>query len=158
MARRTPRVTSNEKRVTTLTVRSLTETAAFIQHLAASLRGGDVLALIGPLGAGKTTIVQLLARLLGVRQRPRSPSYTLLQPYPLPKPVCNIHTLVHVDAYRVTAEELLEAGLRDYLHDPHALLVIEWADRLGKALPASATTLTIGFGRGEQARTIRLKR
>lgn len=142
----------------TVDIKSLAGSGAFIAQLAPTLAGGDVLALVGPLGAGKTTVVQALARALGVRQRPRSPSYTLLQPYPLPRPVRGIKTLVHVDAYRVSAAELLDAGLADYLHDPQALVAIEWADRVASALPPHAIWLTIGFGPSATGRTFQLRR
>lgn len=117
------------------TASSLAETRAFIRSFASELRGGDVLGLVGPLGAGKTTAVQMLAAALGVPKRPRSPSYTLLQPYPLPREVRGIHTLVHVDAYRVSGPELLDAGLADYLADPGTLVAVEWGDRVRSMLP-----------------------
>lgn len=117
------------------TTKSAAETKAFVRELASQLCGGDVLALVGPLGAGKTTAVQVLAAALGVEQRPRSPSYTLLQPYQLPREVRGIRTLVHVDAYRVSGSELLEAGLADYLADPGALVAVEWGDRVRAMLP-----------------------
>ena len=142
MQRAPSRKTSNEQRVT-----SLAQTRAYVRRLAATLRGGNVLGLIGPLGAGKTTVVQMLAKELGVLQRPRSPSYTLLQPYTLPHEIRGISTLVHVDAYRVSGPELLDAGLAEYLADPHALIAVEWADRLSGLLPAHTITLTLTPGR-----------
>ncbi len=130
----------------TLNLKSLAQTQAFVRELAGTLRGGDVLGLVGPLGAGKTTITQTIAAALGVPKRPRSPSYTLLQPYELPKEIRGIRTLVHVDAYRVAGPELMDAGLAEYLADPHALVVVEWADRVAKELPASTRWLHIQPG------------
>lgn len=130
----------------TLYLKSLAQTQAFVRELTETLRGGDVLGLVGPLGAGKTTITQALAAALGVPKRPRSPSYTLLQPYELPKEVRGIRTLVHVDAYRVSGSDLMDAGLAEYLADPHALVVVEWADRIAKLLPATTRWLRIEPG------------
>jgi tRNA threonylcarbamoyladenosine biosynthesis protein TsaE len=124
-------------------VKSLAGTERYIAELAKTLKGNDVLGLIGPLGAGKTTIVQMVSKILGVKQRPRSPSYTLLQPYELPKKVRGICTLAHVDAYRVSEADLMDAGLADYLADPNSLVIIEWADRVMGALPQGTLMLAV---------------
>lgn len=137
-------------------VHSLAQTQAFVRRLAATLRGGDVLGLVGPLGAGKTTVVQMLAQMLGVPQRPRSPSYTLLQPHPLPREIRGIRTLVHVDAYRVSGPELMDAGLAEYLADPHALVIVEWADRVAKLLPPTTRWLSLTPGREPTERILTL--
>jgi tRNA threonylcarbamoyladenosine biosynthesis protein TsaE len=153
MRRAPSRKTSNEQRVT-----SLAQTRAFVRRLAATLHGGNVLGLVGPLGAGKTTVVQMLAKELGVLQRPRSPSYTLLQPYTLPREIRDISTLVHVDAYRVSGPELLDAGLAEYLTDPHALIVVEWADQVLNLLPPHTITLALTPGRKPSERIATLTR
>jgi len=139
---------------TQYTVQSLVETERFVVRLTATLKGGDVLGLVGPLGAGKTTITQIIALALGVKQRPRSPSYTVLQPYSLPKEIRGIKTLVHVDAYRVNGTELMDAGLSDYLTDPHSLIVVEWADRVKDVLPSSTTFLSLASGHAPNQRLI----
>lgn len=138
--------------------RSTEDTIAFIRKLAAQLRGGDVLGLVGPLGAGKTTAVQALAAAMGVTKRPRSPSYTLLQPYELPTEVRGIRTLVHVDAYRVSGPELMDAGLAEYLADPHALVAVEWADRIRTQLPPGTKWLAITPGRGANERELAMEK
>ena len=106
--------------------------------------GGSVLALEGPLGAGKTTWVRGLARGLGVTQEVRSPSYTYRFDYPLP----DGRTLVHADLYRMPEEgvDLTGFGLDELVEDPSVILVIEWAERLTFALPQEALRLAFTVG------------
>lgn len=110
---------------------SLEQTRALAGRLLALLpaRGG-LLILSGPLGAGKTTLTQLLAEQLGSRAQVTSPSYTLIHEYPTPQGV-----LVHIDAYRLGgAEALAELGLEDYLARAR-LVVVEWGEALAAAYP-----------------------
>ncbi len=101
--------------------------------LAARLGRGDVLALEGPLGAGKTRLVQGLAAGLGITGEATSPTFTLIHEYRdgrLP--------LYHVDLYRMEdAGAAMRLGLEE-LWDGDGITVIEWAERLGAALPARA--------------------
>lgn len=108
-----------------------------------------MLALEGNLGAGKTTFVQALARELGVGEVVQSPTYVLMKSYALelsgPEATTNkkFTKLVHIDAYRLESPEEFDA-LRpeEFLNDPHALVVVEWPDKLGSKLPAPDMTLT----------------
>ncbi len=107
------------------------QTQRFGARLATLLVPGDVVALIGELGSGKTVFVQGVALGLGVRETVHSPTFILANEYrsgSLP--------LYHVDAYRVkSAGEALGFGLDDYLNG-FGVTVIEWADRVHEALPA----------------------
>ena len=99
---------------------------------------GDLIGLVGPLGAGKTLLVQGLARGLGVAGPVTSPSYAL---------VARIDggrcPLVHADLYRVAREaELAELGLDDAIADG-AVVVVEWIDRHPTALPADRLELRL---------------
>ena len=103
------------------------------------LRGGDVLCLSGPLGAGKTCLVQGLARGLGVDPAVpvTSPTFTLVGEYPGRIP------LRHADFYRVeTLDRLFEAGFDDLL-DGRGAVVVEWGERWPEALPADRVELAI---------------
>jgi tRNA threonylcarbamoyladenosine biosynthesis protein TsaE len=104
--------------------------------------------LRGDLGAGKTTCVRSLLRALGVSGLIRSPTYTLIETYPLPALTC-----VHIDLYRLdSAAAVDELGLRDFLGADH-LLLIEWPERGAGALPAADLTLDLSFqGEGRRAR------
>ena len=98
----------------------------------------------GELGAGKTTFTQALARELGVTDIVQSPTYVLMKNYDLPASKAGISKntgtpfskLVHIDAYRLDAPEQFAALKPEtFLQDPHALVVVEWPERLQGALP-----------------------
>ncbi len=134
---------------------ALTELAYFARNILAVLTMAEpkqtatVLALVGELGAGKTTFVQALARELGVREVVQSPTYVLMKSYPLElsgstSEANNKFTkLVHIDAYRLESPEEFDA-LRpgEFLADPQALVVVEWPQRLQDRLPRPDMTLT----------------
>lgn len=103
----------------------------FAQSIASSLRSGDILALSGDLGAGKTTFVQALARAFGVVKTPQSPTFSLMRSYQLPKPINGISRLIHVDAYRLEHErELIVLDLDEELADAKSVLVVEWPEKI----------------------------
>jgi tRNA threonylcarbamoyladenosine biosynthesis protein TsaE len=101
-------------------------------------RSGAVIGLEGPLGAGKTLFVKGLAAGLGLEPAAvASPTFVIAHEHPLP----DGRVLVHVDLYRVESEpELENAGLLDWLR-PGRVVVVEWSDRLSRALPAERLTL-----------------
>ena len=105
-------------------------TIAFGREFAAKLSAGDVLALCGDLGAGKTHFIKGLAAGLGATTEATSPTFTLIHEYPggrLP--------LFHFDLYRLESEDdLLRIGFDDYL-DAGGVLAIEWADKFPALLP-----------------------
>jgi tRNA threonylcarbamoyladenosine biosynthesis protein TsaE len=106
---------------------------------------GAVVYLQGDLGAGKTTCARSLLRALGVTGLVRSPTYTLVETYPLPGLTC-----VHVDLYRLRAlTEVEELGLRDL---GTVLLLVEWPERGGAALPAADLAVMLSYaGDGRRA-------
>jgi len=110
-------------------------------------RTGAVLYLQGELGAGKTTCVRSLLRALGVTGLVRSPTYTLVETYPLATLTC-----VHVDLYRLQSlSEVDELGLRD-LVGPGSLIMVEWPERGGAAVPPADLELTLLYaGEARQA-------
>ena len=111
---------------------TLAATAQLADHLVQQAAPGSLLILSGPLGAGKTTLTQHIARALGSKARVSSPTYTLVHEYPTPKGL-----LVHVDAYRLPdVEALLDMGLEDYLARAR-LVVAEWGEGLEKYFPAA---------------------
>ncbi len=128
------------------------ETRALGTLLARGLRAGDVLCLYGAMGAGKTVLVQGIARGLpgGEALNARSPSFVIIARYPSQPP------LYHIDLYRLEGEgELLELGLEEYLYG-EAVTVIEWADKLGGEMPERRLDLTFTITR-ERARLIEIK-
>jgi tRNA threonylcarbamoyladenosine biosynthesis protein TsaE len=121
-------------------------------RLAQALRPGDVVALEGPLGVGKTLLVQGVARGLGVDPATpvTSPTFTLVGEYPGRIP------LRHADFYRVESLERLEdAGFEDLL-DERGVLVVEWAERFASVLPADRLWIRLEF-RSESRRRLHVR-
>ena len=112
-----------------------------------AVHAGAVVFLQGELGAGKTTCVRSLLRALGVTGLVRSPTYTLVETYDLAALTC-----VHVDLYRLQSlTEVDELGLRD-LMSPGSLLMVEWPERGGDALPPADLNVTLRYaGEARQA-------
>jgi len=114
----------------TILLASLDEALALGAKLAAVAGPGDVIALSGPLGAGKTSIARGLLAALGLEGEAPSPSFAIVQPYEVPEVRLPV---LHVDLYRIEdPDEAEELGLDDARYD--ALLLVEWPERL----PASA--------------------
>lgn len=127
------------------------ETLDWAADFAGRLQPGDVLALIGDLGAGKTCFVQGLAEGLQVTGPVSSPTFTLVNEYQGRLP------LYHMDVYRLNdPEEALDFGLNEYLYG-QGVTVIEWADRLGDLLPDSTWRLYFENGDSECQRRIRIQ-
>lgn len=117
------------------------------RRLAKKFRGGEVIALVGELGAGKTTLVKGIAAGLGIRRHITSPTFLRLRVYPVHGHGI-IRRLVHVDAYRIKhPAELSDIGLHEYLGLPDTVTVIEWADRITTWLQHPRRTITLGLGR-----------
>jgi tRNA threonylcarbamoyladenosine biosynthesis protein TsaE len=112
-------------------------TAEVGRRLAALLGPGDVISLAGPLGAGKTCLVQGLAGGLGVAVRVTSPTFVLVRRYDGDLP------LVHVDAYRLDRATDL-AGLDDDVLDETVVTCVEWGDSVREALPLDRLDVQIG--------------
>jgi tRNA threonylcarbamoyladenosine biosynthesis protein TsaE len=129
----------------TIISHSAEETFRAGREEAARVRAGDVLALVGDLGAGKTQWVKGLAAGLGSDAAVTSPTFTLIHEYGggrLP--------LYHVDCYRLErAGELRGIGLDDYL-DGRGVLVIEWADKFPALIPAGARWVRFTIGEGDE--------
>jgi tRNA threonylcarbamoyladenosine biosynthesis protein TsaE len=129
----------------TVSLASPAHMQAFAARLAPFARPGDVLALEGDLGTGKTTFARGFVNALFAShglppEDVPSPTFTLVQEYKLPG-----FTLYHIDLYRIEAEsELRELGLDDAFAEGVSL--VEWPDRLGRLLPASRLAVTFRQG------------
>ncbi|WP_172328318.1 tRNA (adenosine(37)-N6)-threonylcarbamoyltransferase complex ATPase subunit type 1 TsaE [Mangrovicoccus sp. HB161399] len=130
------------------------DTEALARRLAPLLGAGDVLALSGPIGAGKSVFARALVKHLlaaeGLDEDVPSPTFTLVQSYQ-----AGALEIWHCDLYRLThADEVLELGL-DAAFD-EALCLVEWPDRLGDDLPASALSLELAPDASGDARSLTL--
>gem|GEM_PF-118740 len=128
-------------------------TRVLAAEIAQELAGGDVVALVGPLGAGKTAFVRGLAEGLGlaVDERVSSPSYTLVNEYALRETVRGASLLVHLDLYRIAGDDALEAlGFGDF--GEHMIVVIEWPEHAPGALAAATLRIDIEDMGGDSRR------
>lgn len=118
----------------------LATTARIARALAPRLRAGDVIALHGDLGAGKTALARFLIQALGVEDEVPSPTFTLVQTYPVEGR--DFDAVWHFDLYRIeTPEDVDELGV-DEAFDTGVSL-IEWPERMGAALPADRLSITL---------------
>lgn len=128
------------------------ETSALAQRLAQDLRGGEVIAFTGGMGAGKTAFTRGLAIGLGAGDVASSPTFALVNEY------TGRLTVEHFDMYRVDSwDDLYSTGFFDYLEDPGRVLVIEWSENIEGALPEDAVRIHIAPGEGETQRVITLQ-
>lgn len=127
-------------------------TAALARHLAPALRFGDVIALHGDLGAGKTAFARALIRALaGTDEEVPSPTFTLVQSYDAP-----VGRIFHFDLYRIAnPDELIEIGWDEALAD--GLVLVEWPERAGLRLPTARFDIDFTFGASPGARQARLR-
>lgn len=127
------------------------ETLALAMRVGGLLRGGDVLALAGDLGAGKTVFAKGVARALGVQEPVVSPTFTVVREY------VGVLPFVHVDAYRLDhVQELHDVGWDDVL-DGESVALVEWGDRVGALLPIDRLEVRIDQGDADDDRTITLE-
>ncbi|MEE2680782.1 MAG: tRNA (adenosine(37)-N6)-threonylcarbamoyltransferase complex ATPase subunit type 1 TsaE [Planctomycetota bacterium] len=117
-------------------------TEAYGFQLGSGCEGGERIALIGELGAGKTTLMRGFARGMGVdSSEVTSPTFTLLAVH---EPTNSGLQLVHGDAYRLGSREELDAvGWEEYMADPHSVVVLEWPQRVEGALGSDPITIEI---------------
>jgi tRNA threonylcarbamoyladenosine biosynthesis protein TsaE len=120
-----------------------TATAALAARIAAVARPGDVIALRGELGAGKTSFARAFIRARGCREEEvPSPTFTLVQQYEEP---CDKILIWHFDGYRLRdPEEAWELGIEDAFRDGVSL--IEWPERLGGLIPARRLEIALSWG------------
>lgn len=138
--------------MTSYTTHSPAETEETGAQLARALHPGDVVALFGPLGAGKTQFVRGLARGLGDAGPVSSPTFALVHEYGGALP------LYHFDMYRVEGWDDLEStGFFDYL-EAGGVVAVEWSENIENALPPDAVRVRIAPGETANERRITIQR
>jgi tRNA threonylcarbamoyladenosine biosynthesis protein TsaE len=133
------------------------ETFDFAKKFAESLRGGEVIALEGDLGAGKTVFTKGLAEGLGVKRTVTSPTFVVMKIYDA-NTKSKIKKLVHIDAYRLdSARSASTIGAEEYFYSPDTVTVIEWPVKIKNILPRSFINIKISIEENEK-RTIEIKK
>lgn len=115
---------------------TLDKIPAYGKEIAQKLKGGEVLALIGPLGSGKTTFTKVLGKELKIRNKITSPTFALMHNFSgklkSGKKIC----VYHLDLYRINSfKEIKALGLEEFLGKPGTLTIIEWANKFKNGLP-----------------------
>jgi tRNA threonylcarbamoyladenosine biosynthesis protein TsaE len=133
----------------TRTLQTEADTVRFGAELAAIVHAGMVFYLRGELGAGKTTLARGLLQALGVKERVKSPTFTLVEPY-------NISSLYlyHFDFYRLRSyDEWIDAGFRDYFNS-ESFCLVEWPEKAGPELPGADLTADLAIAGGGRTVTL----
>ena len=113
-----------------LTLRSLEDTKNLGQEIAKEIlkrkdKSAFIIFLDGDLGTGKTTLVKEIIFALGIKEKVKSPTFTIIEPYEL-----NDKNIYHIDLYRINDPSELEIiGLREYLNESEAIIFIEWPEK-----------------------------
>ncbi len=115
----------------------------------ATSKEAAVITLRGELGAGKTTLVQALAKKMGISEVVTSPTFTIMKGYTTK--ATTFDYLVHMDAYRIdNLNELIPLRFSELLNRPNTLICIEWAEKIKAALPKEVVSVSISHHQGEE--------
>lgn len=135
------------------------ETLAFAKNFSKQLYGGEIIALIGELGSGKTVFTKGMASGLGIKERVQSPTFLLMKIYnvcPSTGSEHKIKHLCHVDAYRLNGvQEIVDIGILDWLGRADTVTVIEWADKVAALIRGrKVIKIKMKLGGGEEKRKV----
>ena len=130
-------------------INNLQDLAHFAKALTARLQAGDLILLNGDLGAGKTTLSQMIGKQLGVKRNINSPTFNIIKSYK--GTTLKFH---HMDCYRLEDSEE-DLGFEEYFED-HAVTVIEWSEFIQDLLPEEHLTINLAVT-GEETRELTLE-
>lgn len=150
-----------------MTIVPLGELPEYVRNVRASIKvsprlpHATVIALRGDLGAGKTTLVQTLARDMGIEEPVLSPTYVLMRSYDIDEHRLpngaprRFNRLIHIDAYRFEKpEQWAQLRPQEFLSDPHALVLVEWPERVEGFMPKPDLVIDIKPGGSDTERDI----
>jgi len=123
----------------TIEVRSETEMKQLGEKLGSLLDGGEVLELVGDVGAGKTTLTKGIGAGMKIDDDVQSPSFTISRVYDGRDDL----QLAHYDFYRLHDAGIMADELHETIHDPKTVTIIEWAEIVNGVLPVDRLTVTI---------------
>ena len=126
------------------------DTLSLAQVFARQLRGGEIVFLRGPIGAGKTVFVKGVAAALGLKSSPTSASFSLLKEYKHKQT-----RLFHIDLFRLEEGEVFNLGFEEMLEDEKAIILAEWPDPIARMFPQDRLEMNFKLRAGDE-RTIEL--
>jgi tRNA threonylcarbamoyladenosine biosynthesis protein TsaE len=133
------------------------QTISIAKEFASKLEGGDIVALHGDLGAGKTTFVKGVAEAFGIEDDITSPTFTLMNVYGIKNSKFEIRNLVHIDTYRLEDEQdLIDIGVQDYLGEENTVCLIEWPEKI-KTLLQGKKVINIFFEHADETEKRNIK-
>ncbi len=150
--------------------KSENETKKIGKKIAAKLKGGEILALHGDLGAGKTVFAKGIIEGLGYKKNVNSPTFVLMKVYKLKirnlkleirggKNKSNVKYICHVDAYRIIdTSEIEDIGALEYFGKSDTVSIIEWPEKIKKMLPKNTIWVELNYGKKENERKIIFKK
>ena len=131
-------------------IKSESDTERFGLAIADGLRAGDVLALVGDLGTGKTTLTGYIARGLRITEMITSPTFTVVKEY-----YSGRLPLYHFDVYRIEdADDAFERGIEEYFYRG-GVCVVEWAEKIEELLPGNTKVIFMEHGKAGEERIFR---
>lgn len=135
-----------------VSTKSTEETKELAFKIAKKISKGDVLALYGDLGSGKTTFTRYLTEALGLKSRVQSPTFVIARKYENGSTILN-----HIDLYRLSSiQEARDIGIEEFLGNPKSITIIEWPELIEDLLPEN--TIRISFEHvGENERKIKIQ-
>ncbi|MBQ0098133.1 MAG: tRNA (adenosine(37)-N6)-threonylcarbamoyltransferase complex ATPase subunit type 1 TsaE [Oscillospiraceae bacterium] len=129
--------------------KSVIETENIAEKISSFLKGDEVIALFGDLGAGKTAFTRGLARGLGFCDGVSSPTFAIINEYNAR------YSIYHFDMYRIKSEDdLYSTGYYDYLHN--GIVVIEWSENIEEYLEKDCIKISLSYGKKENEREIKI--
>ncbi|MDQ3018643.1 MAG: tRNA (adenosine(37)-N6)-threonylcarbamoyltransferase complex ATPase subunit type 1 TsaE [bacterium] len=124
----------------------LTQAENYAAKMAQTIRGGEIFALSGDLGSGKTTFTKALGKSLGIKRNIPSPTFVIMQQFETNIDSKQKLTLYHLDLYRTkNFKEVVGLGITEWWGHPETITVIEWSDKIKEHLPTQ--TIYIHFER-----------
>ena len=130
--------------MSTIHTNSSKETLNFAKKFAKTLKGGEILGLVGDLGAGKTVFAKGLAEALGVKENIVSPTFVIMKVYNVKsKDQPDVKKFCHIDAYRIGENDIIGIGALDYFTRKDTISLIEWSDRIQAILPENTKIVNI---------------
>ena len=120
-------------------------TLALASRFAHSLKGGEIIFLRGPIGAGKTVFVKGIAAAMGLKSSPTSASFSLMKEYKNKN-----HRLFHIDLFRLEEGEVFNLGFEEMLEDEKAVILAEWPDPIRHMLPQDRLEMDFILKEGDE--------